>query len=186
MRWFVFSLGFLFFTCQHGSTSTWQTSSSILVQMSQKAINPDSIWLLIDKSDYSLQIRYQDSLCKTYAVAFGSDPVADKLRQGDMRTPEGVFSIRDAYPHDKWQYFLWLDYPTEDSWKKHNAAKSSGEIPANASIGGEIGIHGIPKGYDDAIRHRRNWTLGCISMTSSDISELYQLVGKGTRVVIQP
>lgn len=33
-----------------------------------------------------------------------------------------------------------LDYPTADSWKKHNQAKKEGLIPSNAKIGGDIKI----------------------------------------------
>ena len=155
-------------------------------QLTRQGIPLDSLWLLVDKSDYSLEVRYQDSSLKSYSVVFGGDPVGDKRREGDQRTPEGTFSIRDAYPHEKWQYFLWVDYPTEDSWEKHRLAKARGEIPPDARIGGEIGIHGVPEGYDSAIRYRQNWTLGCVSLTSGDITELYQLVGKGTKVVIRP
>lgn len=121
---------------------------------------------------------------KSYPVVFGSNPVDDKRMQGDRCTPEGNFSVRDLYPHKKWNKFIWLDYPTEDSWRKHKAAKQSGDIPASAAIGGEIGIHGVEKGYDYAIDHKMNWTLGCISMKNAHLDEIFPLIKKGTRVEI--
>lgn len=39
----------------------------------------------------------------------------DKLMQRDKCTPEGIFSIRDKYPHNMWCRFMWIDYPSEDS-----------------------------------------------------------------------
>ena len=110
---------------------------------------------------------------------------AHALQQGDRRTPEGRFKVRAHYDHAKWRYFIWLDYPNEDSWAKHNAAKASGEITQEASIGGEIGIHGVPEGYDYAIDERMNWTLGCISLRNADLEELIPLVEVGTKIEIE-
>jgi lipoprotein-anchoring transpeptidase ErfK/SrfK len=61
-------------------------------------------------------------------------------------------------------------------------------VPANASIGGGIGIHGVE--YDSGIRdnyveNRINWTLGCISMKTQDVAELYEIIKVGTPVVIR-
>lgn len=142
--------------------------------------------LLIDKSEYSLTVVKNCDTIKQYSVVFGGNPVDDKSRQGDKCTPEGTFGIRSKYIHKKWSRFIWIDYPNEDSWKKFNQAKSQKKIPSNAKIGGEIGIHGVPKGYEYAIKHRMNWTLGCISMTTHDICEVYDYVDSSTQVIITP
>jgi len=89
-------------------------------------------------------------------------------------------------PHKKWSKFIWIDYPNEASWAKHKIAKESGKIPINASIGGEIGIHGVPQGYDRAIDLRQNWTLGCISLTTKDINWLFDHSHQGMKVEIVP
>jgi lipoprotein-anchoring transpeptidase ErfK/SrfK len=47
-----------------------------------------------------------------------------------------------------------------------------------------VGIHGVPDGYDDAIDKRTNWTLGCISLKSDDVKELYDFVRVGSPVTI--
>ena len=113
-------------------------------------------------------------------------PYYKRVTQLDRCTPEGKFGIRDLYPHKSWNYFIWIDYPTEDSWKKHREAKAAGLIPQDATIGGEIGIHGVPEGYDYAIDHKMNWTWGCISMKNADVAELYEWARKGMSVVIEP
>jgi murein L,D-transpeptidase YafK len=143
------------------------------------------IAVLIDKSDYTLQIFAADTLVKTYAVVFGGNPIDDKLRQGDQCTPEGIFKINSKYPHKSWSKFIWLNYPTADSWKKHKQAKIDGLIPSNAKIGGEIGIHGVPEGQDFAIDKRINWTLGCISLKNADVNEIYPFIDGKTEIKIQ-
>ncbi len=148
-------------------------------------IKTDSISILIEKSEFKLTVLYNDNPIKSYPVVFGSNPIDDKLRQGDSCTPEGFFKVRALYPHKSWSKFIWIDYPTEDSWKKHNAAKSSGLITENASIGGEIGIHGVPKGYDNMIDEKYNWTLGCISLKNPDVNEIYSIIKVGTKIEIR-
>lgn len=145
---------------------------------------PGSVSIRIRKSAYQLDILQNGKVLKTYPVVLGPDPVNDKLRQGDGATPEGHFKLRATYPHKSWSYFLWIDYPNAKSWEKHNAAKKAGKIPKDASIGGEVGIHGVPAGRNDLIENQTNWTLGCISLTTEAITEIYPLVGEGTAVEI--
>ena len=148
-------------------------------------INKDSISIIINKSEYKLTILYNEKKIKSYPIVFGSNPVDDKLRQGDSCTPEGIFKVRAFYPHKSWSKFIWIDYPTANSWEKHNAAKTSGKITENASIGGEIGIHGVPAGYDNMIDEKYNWTLGCISLKNTDVNEIYNIIKVGTKIEIR-
>jgi murein L,D-transpeptidase YafK len=166
--------------------SATEVSSDISLDkiLNSKNIDPESLSISIDKSDYQLTILSGDKKVKTYPVVFGGNPVDDKLMQGDKCTPEGDFKIRAFYPHKSWSKFVWIDYPNEQSWKKHNKARESGLIPKEAKIGGEIGIHGVPEGYDYAIERKMNWTLGCISMTNKDINEIYPYVFEGMNVRI--
>lgn len=156
---------------------------SELMKIAEIDINTVSIF--IDKSDFHLQIRSGDKIIKTYPVVFGSNTIDDKLKEGDKCTPEGIFKIRDLYPHKKWNKFLWLNYPTDESYKKHNQAKQNGDIKKNLSIGGEIGIHGVPNNNFKLIDDMNNWTLGCISLKNEHVDEIYEFVKVGTVVTIQ-
>ena len=148
-------------------------------------LNKENISILIEKSEYKLTILYNNIRIKSFPVVFGSNPIDDKLRQGDSRTPEGFFKVRAYYPHKSWSKFIWIDYPTANSWKKHNSAKSTGLISQNSSIGGEIGIHGVPTGCDNMIDEKHNWTLGCISLKNSDVNEIYEIMKAGTEIEIR-
>ncbi|MFH1783527.1 MAG: L,D-transpeptidase [bacterium] len=152
--------------------------------ISSEKIDKSKVSILIEKAKYTLTIKYNGQPIKSYPVVFGDNPIDDKLRQGDYSTPEGKFKIRDMYPHPDWSKFIWIDYPTKDSWQKHQEAKKKGLIPKNASIGGEIGIHGVVQGNDYLIDKKTNWTLGCISLKNKDINEVYSIVQKGTEMEI--
>lgn len=145
-------------------------------------IDKGLVRIQVSKSKFRLTVLYANKPVKQYPIVLGADPVNDKRRKGDKRTPEGDFKLRAVYPHPSWSRFLWIDYPTTDSWAKHNQAKALGEIPQSAAIGGEIGIHGVPTGQDLLIDQRVNWTAGCISLKTADINEIYEFVQVGTPV----
>jgi len=144
-----------------------------------------NISIIIDKSDYELSVFDEKGWYATYPVVFGSNGLDDKKMEGDKKTPEGVFHVVSKRVHDKWYRFLALDYPSKESWEKFNQRKQKGEIPASASIGGAIGIHGTWPNEDFIIDKYKNWTLGCVSMKKNDVLEIYGYTPVGTRVVIR-
>ena len=142
--------------------------------------------VLIEKSKHRITLYYNQKPIKSYPVVFGSSPRGDKFKEGDRRTPEGIFRIKDLYPHPSWSKFIWLDYPNAASWRKHFQAKSQGKISWFDSIGGEVGIHGVTRGSDKIIDTKQNWTWGCPSLKNQDVDELYKVVQVGTIVEIIP
>ena len=147
-------------------------------------LDKNRISILVEKSKYRLTVYSDKKPIKSYPVVFGGNPTGDKLKAGDSRTPEGIFSIKDMYPHETWSKFLWLDYPTKQSWRKHIKAKQNGTIDWGDSVGSEVGIHGVPANSDNIIKNKSNWTLGCVSLENKDVDELYRFVQKGTEVEI--
>ncbi len=89
-------------------------------------LEPGMIYLQVDKSDFVLSVMVDTMILKQYPVVLGGNPVDDKLRQGDLCTPEGEFLVRAKYPHKSWDKFIWIDYPNDESWKKHRKAKEEG------------------------------------------------------------
>lgn len=159
-------------------------SDKVLSELLPTDFDKALVTLLVEKSQYRLTVFYAQRAIKSYPVVFGSEPVQDKRYEGDGATPEGIFSIRNLYPHARWSKFLWVDYPTEYSWQKHHASKAAGEIPAEAAIGSEIGIHGVPDDKNSLIETRSNWTRGCVALKNPDIDELYEVSSKGMLVEI--
>ncbi|MBD2179112.1 L,D-transpeptidase [Pseudanabaena sp. FACHB-1998] len=147
-------------------------------------LDKKAIAIVIEKSQYKLTVYYQKKPIKSYAIVLGANPKDDKLRQGDKRTPEGIFRVKDLYYHSEWSKFILLDYPNQDSWRKFALAKARGSVKVNEDIGGEIGIHGVEKGQDWLIDRKINWTLGCISLKNKDVDEIYQVLQRGTAIEI--
>lgn len=167
-----------------GNTNLENSSISLSKLVDSLKLKKEDLRILIDKSEYKLSILIDSKIIKEYPVVFGTNPIDDKLMEGDRSTPEGHFQIRDFYPHKSWSKFIWIDYPTKDSWIKHNKAKSESRIPNDATIGGEIGIHGVPNGKSGLIAEQVNWTWGCISLTNKDIEDLYKIVYKNMKIEI--
>jgi lipoprotein-anchoring transpeptidase ErfK/SrfK len=139
--------------------------------------------LVVRKQSRQLSVFKGTKPVKMFPVVLGHNPRNDKLEQGDKCTPEGVYRVVSKYPHPKWSKFILLNYPTQANWLKFADAKRRGQIPIDAQIGGDIGIHGTEYDYKNILGE--NWTLGCISLKNKDIGELYRLVQTGSIVVIQ-
>ncbi|MEJ0106712.1 MAG: L,D-transpeptidase family protein [Bacteroidota bacterium] len=60
-----------------------------------------TIYIIIDKSDYELQVYDDKGWYATYPVVFGSTSLDDKQMEGDRKTPEGNFKVN---------YCLWPGY----------------------------------------------------------------------------
>jgi murein L,D-transpeptidase YafK len=144
-----------------------------------------TVYIVIDKSDYELNVYDAKGWFATYPVVFGNSSLEDKKMEGDRCTPEGSFRVISKKIHDKWDRFMALDYPTKESYEKFRQRKSRGEIPTDARIGGSIGIHGTWPHDDYIIDRYQNWTMGCISMKNQDVEDLYSYLPTGTRVTIR-
>jgi murein L,D-transpeptidase YafK len=142
--------------------------------------------IIIDKSDYELMVYDAEGWLATYPVVFGNDNQGDKMMQGDRKTPEGTFTIVLKKVHNKWCRYMAIDYPTQADVEKFNYRKQRGLIPANAKIGGDIGIHGTWPREDFAVDYYQNWTLGCISLKNEHVKQLYDFIPTGTKITIRP
>ncbi|MBK7762596.1 MAG: L,D-transpeptidase [Bacteroidetes bacterium] len=176
---------------KEGRTTTTTTTTTILIPpvlnrpINPDTINIDSISLKVLKSKNRLQVWYKGKILTAYKCVFGPSFLQQKCMEGDRCTPEGTFTIQSNKNHDKWDKFMLLDYPNEESRKQFEENKRTGKIPANASIGGLVGIHGIWYNGDNVIDLKHNWTDGCISLKNNDVEELALLIKPGfTKVTI--
>ena len=138
--------------------------------------------IVVHKQSRKLTLYQGLTPLKTYPIVLGNDPYNDKLCQGDTCTPEGIYRVRAKYPHPKWDYFIWLDYPNTQNWLKYARAKQAGRLAPDADIGGQVGIHGT----EDPLKNLsgQNWTKGCVSLLNQHLEEIYPLVNEKTLVVI--
>jgi murein L,D-transpeptidase YafK len=115
---------------------------------------------------------------QTYKIALGSNPVGDKARQGDGRTPEGIFRIDRKNAASAYTLSLGLDYPQAQDRAR---ASAGGYDP-----GGDIMIHGQPNSLGDDKVIRGDWTAGCIAVPNQAIREIFAATEVGTVVEVRP
>jgi murein L,D-transpeptidase YafK len=136
--------------------------------------------VLVLKAERRLILLKDGAELKSYRIALGANPVGHKTRQGDSRTPEGLYTIDYRNPRSAYHRSLHISYP--------NAADRATARAAGVSPGGDIMIHGIRNGMDWlGDQHRQvDWTDGCIAVTDTEIEEIWGAVADGTPIEIRP
>jgi murein L,D-transpeptidase YafK len=154
-------------------------STGMLAQTApQIGLHADHIFVL--KKERKLELLSEGKVIKTYKVALGSDPIGPKTRQGDHRTPEGVYVLDFRNAHSQFYKSIHISYP---SGHDRALARQMGVSP-----GGDIFLHGLPDGYGAiGTAHRlRDWTDGCIAVTDEEINEIWKIVPDGAHIEIRP
>ncbi|HEV8075125.1 MAG TPA: L,D-transpeptidase family protein [Candidatus Acidoferrum sp.] len=136
--------------------------------------------ILVEKSKRTLTLLDGTKVVKTYKVALGRNPQGAKDRQGDHKTPEGIYSIDAKKPDSRFHKALHISYP--------NPADREHARKLGLSPGGDVEIHGLGSmwGWVGAQHRRMDWTDGCIALTNEEIDEVYPLIKVGTPVEIRP
>ncbi len=142
-------------------------------------------YIIIDKSDYELKVYDEEGWYATYPIVFGSKDPSDKMKEGDKKTPDGIFKVILKKIHPKWGEELLLDYPNNVSQQRFIERKSKGLLPKNAKIGGGIAIHATRPQEEWTVDNFYNWTDGCVSVKYSEMKDLFSYIPVGTQVTIQ-
>jgi murein L,D-transpeptidase YafK len=143
--------------------------------------------VVVRKSCRTLDVYRYGTRIRSFPAVFGLNGRGQKLYEGDLRTPIGLYAIIDNRPHARWQHFLLLDYPNLQDLHRYWLAVEAGDIPRAgdhyAGVGGAVGIHGTDK---PSLNEKGvDWTWGCISLRNRDIDDLASLVPVGTLVLIE-
>ena len=134
--------------------------------------------IVVYKSERKLLLYYRSKPMKTYSISLGDSPVGHKEKEGDEKTPEGLYNISGRNPNSKYHLSLRISYPNEQD--KLNAEKNG------YSPGGDIMIHGLPNstGFLEEYYISNDWTDGCIAVTNEEIEEIWGAVKDGTPIFI--
>lgn len=149
-----------------------------LTQTAGHPLHADRVLVL--KKERTLQLLSQGKVIKAYRVALGGDPVGPKTRQGDHRTPEGLYVLDSRNSQSQFYKSIHISYPNA---RDRAAARQKGVSP-----GGDVFVHGLPKGYGwvGASHRLKDWTDGCIAVTDQEIDEIWLAVADGTPIEIRP
>ncbi len=136
--------------------------------------------VVVIKGERVLQLFKDGKMLKSYKVALGGDPVGPKTRQGDHKTPEGSYILDSRNVHSQYYRSIHISYP--------NAHDQAAARQKRVSPGGDIFVHGLPKGYGwVGSGHRlKDWTDGCIALTNAEMDEIWKAVPNGTPIEIRP
>jgi len=136
--------------------------------------------VLIEKKAKRLTLLSRQNVIMTYKIALGRHSEGAKEKDGDNKTPEGIYKIDSHNEKSSYHLSLHISYPNEIDIKRAEEL--------DVSPGGNIMIHGIRNGLGWLGRFHTwlNWTKGCIAVTNKEIEEIYKLVPNGTVVEIRP
>ncbi len=156
--------------------ATWRTWINDAIAWSRSRGQPI---IIVYKEKNLLALYDKGREVRTYRADMGRNNLHPKRRANDHATPEGRYKItkKKDVGNSRYHRALLLDYPNEQDREHFARAKRRGELPAGATIGALIEIHGEGgKGL--------NWTRGCVALTNPDMDDLFRRVGVGTPVVI--
>ena len=136
--------------------------------------------VVVVKNARTLALLSQGKILKTYKIALGGEPVGPKTRQGDHKTPEGIYTLDRRNAHSQFYRSIHISYP--DAQDRAQAKK------AGVSPGGDIYVHGLPNRYGWlGSRHcLKDWTDGCIAVTDEEMDEIWRVVSDGILIDIKP
>lgn len=150
-------------------------------------------YVVVHKSKRNVALCKSGKLVKNLRSALGSKPVGDKSKEGDGKTPEGVFYVPRVLPNSSFYKAFLISYPSLDAASRgfaaglisssvrtqiQNAHASCTEPPQNTPLGGEIEVYGNGSGED--------WTSGCVALEDKDVDVLWSAIGAGDSIVIIP
>lgn len=100
-----------------------------------------------------LELFQGENLLFRCSIQLGFQPIGHKTKQGDGKTPEGLYHICTRNPQSKFHKSVCISYPQP---------KDLGALDP----GNHIMIHSFPnhKNLPDRFYKNRDWTDGCISI----------------------
>ena len=134
----------------------------------------------INKASRLLVLYDGDKEILRTKVALGRSPIGAKQREGDQKTPEGIYQICLAKECGKYGLSLALNYPNAEDARLalqagvidlitcsaiETAIAEGRRPPWGTALGGEIYLH---EGFVDT-----DWTAGCIALAPKDMQVLF-------------
>lgn len=135
----------------------------------------------ISKSQRILTLFREGAPIAAFPIALGKAANGGpKRREGDGRTPEGLYRIDWRNPRSAYHLSLHISYPDASDIAEANRLG----VPP----GGDVMIHGLPNGWGwlGSLHRLVDWTDGCVAVTNADMREVWARVPDGTPVRIDP
>jgi hypothetical protein len=136
--------------------------------------------LVVEKAARRLSLVSRGDVVKVYRVSLGPNPIGKKEREGDGRTPEGLYHIDLRKDRTCCFRSLEISYPNSEDRRRAAAAR--------VNPGGLIMVHGLGRGCGWLGKFHRlhDWTDGCVAVTNQEMAELWRAVPVGTPIELRP
>jgi murein L,D-transpeptidase YafK len=133
--------------------------------------------ILVSKRNNIMFLLKDGKVLKRYRVMLGRNRIGHKQREGDHRTPEGIYHISQKNNQSKFYKALRISYPNAQDAKR---AAKKGVRP-----GGDIMVHGVQECLAHLEKPYR-YSRGCIIINNTEMDEVWSLVDQGTTIEIRP
>jgi murein L,D-transpeptidase YafK len=137
-------------------------------------------YLLVVKSERKLYLLKEGKVLRSFDIALGLIPSGPKRREGDFKTPEGIYHLGARNPSSDYFLSIRISYPDAQDVARARAAK--------VSPGGQIMIHGRPNEpkYSESRYQSWDWTDGCIAVSNSDMVDIWLMTDEAIPIEIRP
>jgi len=136
--------------------------------------------VLVRKAERRLYLMRGDTVLRSYKVALGLNPVGQKERAGDSRTPEGKYYLTRRNPRSEYFLSILVSYPNDADMRRARGKRWD--------MGGSIMVHGLPNQLSRAPQYyeRTDWTDGCIALSNADMLEIWLMTPANAPIEIRP
>ena len=152
------------------------------VNLPQPALNtlPLVDRIVVHKGERRLLLMHGTDIVRAYHVSLGLNPVGQKERSGDFRTPEGTYRLERRNARSDYFLSIQVSYPNEADQKRAHLR--------HWDTGGSIMIHGLPNflKHEPEFYQSHDWTDGCIAVTNADMTEIWMLTPDEVPIDILP
>ena len=136
--------------------------------------------VIVRKANRRMELMRAGAVIASYKISLGLQPIGQKQREGDFRTPEGTYRLTRRNAQSDFFLAVQVSYPEATDIA---IARRNGWAP-----GGAIMVHGLP----NILKYSRDrylgtdWTDGCIALSNEDMLDFWLLTGAGTPIEIRP
>jgi len=136
--------------------------------------------VVVRKSQRRIYLMRGNAILRAYKVALGLNPIGQKERSGDYRTPEGRYYLTRRNPRSDYFLSIQVSYPNVSDLRRARTHRWE--------AGGSIMIHGLPNHLRRPPQYyeRYDWTDGCIAVSDSDMLEIWLMTRENTPIDILP
>ncbi len=160
--------------------ATLLTGLCLLALPAQAGDFPMADKVVVEKENRKLHLMKNGDVFRSFDIALGVAPIGDKEREGDQKTPEGLYLLDTRNPDSDFFLAIHISYPSS---MDRADARRKGYDP-----GGAIMIHGQPnvRTYSAAYYRKEDWTNGCIAVSNSDMIDIWLMTPNEIPIEILP